>query len=114
MQSYVLVNEINPGPIEHRPMRQIWYSCVRVHVCLFVYTQSNEVPSSNAMELEGLTRSLTFLKKSGVKVKYLVTDRHKQVQKYMREKRKRITHYYDVWHLAKGRMVWNMLFIDHL
>lgn len=55
------------------------------------------------MEKEGLTRSLDLLERGGVKLDCVVTDRHPQVQKFLRERK--ITHYYDVWHMAKGRAV---------
>ena len=32
----------------------------------------------------------------------LVTDRHSQVAKWVRETLPETRHYYDVWHLAKG------------
>ncbi|KAK0145629.1 hypothetical protein N1851_015461 [Merluccius polli] len=62
--------------------------------------QSNEVGGSHNMEKEGLKRSLQLLESKGVAVDYIVTDRHPQIQKYLREQK--ITHYYDVWHLEKG------------
>ena len=64
--------------------------------------QSNEVRHSNNMELEGLVRSLKFIEDAGVKIHTFITDRHLQVNKYLREKKSGITHYYDVWHVAKG------------
>lgn len=64
--------------------------------------QSTEVGGSPHMEKEGLVRSLEALEKSGLHVGVLVTDRHPQVQKYMRQQKPNITHYYDVWHCAKG------------
>ncbi|XDV11893.1 hypothetical protein PO909_000688 [Leuciscus waleckii] len=64
--------------------------------------QSNEVESGVRMEKEGLIRSLEFLEKSGVKVASLVTDRHTQVQKFVREQKPDIDHFYDVWHLCKA------------
>lgn len=75
--------------------------------------QSNEVGSSVCMEKEGLIRSLEFLERSGVKVASLVTDRHTQVQKFVREQKPDIAHFYDVWHLCKGRIILKMLF-DYL
>ena len=56
------------------------------------------------MELEGLKRGMTFLERH-VKVKDLVTDRHSMVKKYMRENHKDKNHYFDVWHVAKGRII---------
>ncbi|CAM4306824.1 unnamed protein product [Leuciscus chuanchicus] len=64
--------------------------------------QSNEVGSSVRLEKEGLIRSLEFLEKSGVKVASLVTDRHTQVQKFVREQKPDIDHFCDVWHLCKA------------
>ncbi|XP_074544649.1 uncharacterized protein LOC141804189 [Halichoeres trimaculatus] len=64
--------------------------------------QSNEVGNSVRMEKEGLSRSLVFLEECGVKVACLVTDRHTQVQKFIREQRPNIDHFYDVWHLCKA------------
>ena len=54
------------------------------------------------MEKEGLNRVLKFLKEQGLTVEMLVTDRHKQINKWLRESHPEITHYYDVWHVAKG------------
>ncbi|XP_071818894.1 uncharacterized protein [Apostichopus japonicus] len=63
--------------------------------------QSNEVSNSNAMELEALKRGLQFFEENQVEVASLVTDRHRSVAKYLREEQD-LTHYYDVWHVAKG------------
>ncbi|KAF1380251.1 hypothetical protein PFLUV_G00184890 [Perca fluviatilis] len=62
--------------------------------------QSNEVGGSSYMEKEGLIRSLDLLHGSGVKLDCIITDPHPQIQKFLRERK--ITHYYDVWHVAKG------------
>lgn len=62
--------------------------------------QSNKVGGSCHMEKEGLKRSLALLESRGVNLDCIVTDRHPQVQKFLRERN--ITHYYDVWHMAKG------------
>ncbi|XP_064191596.1 uncharacterized protein LOC135254919 [Anguilla rostrata] len=64
--------------------------------------QSNEVGGSGRMEKEGLKRSLQFLEESGLTVGCLVTDRHPQIQKYIREEKPAVIHYYDVWHVAKS------------
>ena len=64
------------------------------------YQQSNEVGGSYYMEKEGLKRSLALLEASGVTLDCIVTDRHLQIQKYLREKG--ITQYYDVWHIDRG------------
>lgn len=59
------------------------------------------------MEKEGLARSLKLLKDRGLSVDTMITDRHPQIQKYIREKMPSITHYYDVWHTAKGHIKQN-------
>lgn len=70
--------------------------------------QSNEVGGSYHMEKEGLNRVLDFLQKQqGAHVEVLVTDRHRQINKWLREEHKEITHYYDVWHVAKGMFIYN-------
>lgn len=52
------------------------------------------------MEKEGLKRSLDFLEAHGVKIDCIVTDRHAQIQKFLRDRK--LTQFYDVWHLEKG------------
>ena len=54
------------------------------------------------MEKAGLERVLTYLQQSGLAVEVLVTDRHVQINKWLREQHPSIKHYYDVWHVAKG------------
>ena len=39
-----------------------------------------------------------------VSVATLVTDRHGQVRKWLRENKPRIEHLFDVWHIAKGKL----------
>ncbi|XP_035862681.1 uncharacterized protein LOC116042204 isoform X2 [Sander lucioperca] len=62
--------------------------------------QSNEVGGSSYMEKEGLKRSLSLLGARGVTIDCIVTDRHPQIQKFLREEN--ITQFYDVWHMEKG------------
>lgn len=59
------------------------------------------------MELEGLKRTMKWVKHNKLKPQALITDRHLQVTKWIRERLepKGITHYYDVWHVAKGKYV---------
>ncbi len=54
------------------------------------------------MEKEGLIRAIDYLKGNDFSVSTLVTDRHPQVRKWMREEMKTTKHYYDIWHVAKG------------
>ena len=62
------------------------------------------------MELAGLKRGMSFLEESGCSVDELITDRHQQVQKYMREEKSHIRHLYDVWHVAKGKFIYMVKF----
>ncbi|XP_056444674.1 uncharacterized protein LOC130381219 isoform X2 [Gadus chalcogrammus] len=66
--------------------------------------QSNEVGGSYHMEKEGLKRSLALLEERRVTLDCIVTDRHPQIQKFLRETG--INQYYDVWHMEKGTMSW--------
>ena len=63
--------------------------------------QVNEVKNSAGMEIEGFKRGLHFLKDKGLSIKRIVTDRHVQVKKYLREHHPDIEHRFDVWHMAK-------------
>lgn len=45
--------------------------------------QSSEVPNSTWCELEGLKRSMVFLKNQNLHVSTLTTDRHRQVKLYI-------------------------------
>ena len=54
------------------------------------------------MEKEGLHRVMEFLQGQNVRVGVLVTDRHRQINKWIRETHPNVKHYYDVWHVAKG------------
>ena len=54
------------------------------------------------MEKEGLERVLNFLDEQDLTVETLVTDRHKQINKWLRETHDSIAHYFDIWHVAKG------------
>ena len=54
------------------------------------------------MELEGLSRALKFLTNKSIEVGTLITDRHKQVSKFVREQHPHIDRRYDVWHVSKG------------
>uniref|UniRef100_A0A8C9ZMU8 Uncharacterized protein n=1 Tax=Sander lucioperca TaxID=283035 RepID=A0A8C9ZMU8_SANLU len=61
--------------------------------------QSDEVGGSSDMEKEGLKRSLALLGARGVTIECIVTDRHTQIQKFLREEN--IPQFYDVWHMEK-------------
>ncbi|XP_070208333.1 uncharacterized protein [Littorina saxatilis] len=54
------------------------------------------------MELEGLKRGVNLLQQSGIQIAELVTDRHPQVLKYVRENMPTTKQSVDVWHVSKG------------
>ena len=54
------------------------------------------------MEHKGLVKVLKFLADNSVQVETPITDRHKQIARYMREQKPSIDHRYDVWHVSKG------------
>lgn len=56
------------------------------------------------MEKEGLQWVLRHLQENGLTTKVLVTDRHQQINKWIRENYPCIKHYYDIWHVAKGML----------
>ena len=47
-----------------------------------------------------------MLNEEGLSVGTLVTDRHNQIAKWIRENHPEIDHRYDVWHVAKCRLCW--------
>lgn len=54
------------------------------------------------MEKEGLHRCMKFIQEQGLDMDILVTDRHPGINKWMREVHPNVTHFYDIWHVAKG------------
>lgn len=54
------------------------------------------------MELEGLRRVKRTIQDHGAEVRILVTDRHPQIQKWLRDNWPQVLHYFDIWHVAKG------------
>lgn len=61
------------------------------------------------MEKEGLVRRVKKLTDYGLSIDVLVTDRHRQIAKWIRENLSNVTHYFDVWHVAKGICVHYMV-----
>ena len=51
------------------------------------------------MELEGLRRAITRSKGDGLEIGTLVTDRHRQIAKWIRETIPDTAHYFDIWHV---------------
>jgi len=57
------------------------------------------------MELEGLKRCLAILEQEELTVSHLVTDRHSQIKKFMKDSHPDIQHWFDCWHVAKGTIL---------
>lgn len=74
--------------------------CLVGHNIFFV--QSNEVGGSYHMEKEGLVRSVKKFQENALEIEQLITDRHRQIAKWIREELPHVKHFYDVWHIAKG------------
>ncbi len=64
--------------------------------------QSNEVKSSYHMELEGIQRLIKLFDRFQVKVRALVTDRHRQIAAWVKKNWPDVKHYFDCWHIAKS------------
>lgn len=58
--------------------------------------------NSHWMEIEGLKRGLRHLENRGVAWTHLVSDRHAQNKKYMKDEWPDKNHHFDVRHCAKG------------
>lgn len=56
------------------------------------------------MEKEGLVRAVDYLHQQGFRIDILVTDRHKQIAKWVRQDLQEADHIYDVWHVAKCKL----------
>lgn len=53
------------------------------------------------MEKEGLARGLSFMESNDLTIGLLVTDRHRQIEKWLKTTKPEIMHKFDVWHVAK-------------
>ena len=83
----------------------------KMHKYLLICRQSNEVKGNYHMEKEGLRCCLSFLTGQDLNVEVLVTDRQKQINKWLRQLHSNIKHYYDIWHVAKGIYKWCMCIV---
>ena len=55
------------------------------------------------MELEGFKRCRQDLEQKGIEVMAVTTDRHGGISRYMKEEWTETQHYYDTWHISKGK-----------
>jgi len=73
--------------------------------------QSNEVEGSYHMEKERLHHCMKFLQGHNLTIDVLVTDRHKQINKWLQEAHPDIKHYFDTWHVAKGIIMHTFVYL---
>ncbi len=59
-------------------------------------------------ERGGLVRLVHFLKDKKLEIATVVTDRHKQIAKRIRENMESTDHHYDIWHLAKCKLTYSL------
>ena len=55
------------------------------------------------MEFIGFKSCMSYLMEQGLNIKTFISDRHASIAKFMRTTLKKITHYFDVWHLKKSK-----------
>ena len=53
------------------------------------------------MEKEGLRRCVIALQEQDIEIAVIVTDRHVQINKWIKDNMEDTDHRYDVWHMAK-------------
>ena len=67
---------------------------------MYMDIQSNEVGGSYHMEKEGLHRVMEFLKSELLTIDTIVTDRHRQINKWLRDNKfQGSRHILDLWAL---------------
>ena len=66
------------------------------------------------MEKEGLSRAIEFLSDNSLDIQTLVTNRHKQIVKFISDKHPTIKHHYDVWHVCEGMLTNLLLLYTHV
>lgn len=54
------------------------------------------------MELEDLKRCRNAMEENGLQIASITTDQHISIREYVRDHWPEITHYFDIWHIAKG------------
>ena len=71
--------------------------------------------SSYHLEPEGLTRGIKFLESQALVKNTVVSDRHVQIRKWVKENLPHTQHYFDIWHVAKGTsfIIFITFFIFH-
>ena len=70
-----------------------------------LYQQRNQAGSSPAMEFMGFKACMDYLIGYGLLLTAFVSDRHVSIAAYMRKSLTNITHYFDIWHLKKRKVM---------
>ncbi|ELT87271.1 hypothetical protein CAPTEDRAFT_185718, partial [Capitella teleta] len=60
-----------------------------------------DVQLQSQTPLSSLT-AINLVYQCEIEIEAVVTDRHKQIAKWLREEKGNVTHYTDIWHCAKG------------
>lgn len=55
------------------------------------------------MEFLAFQQCMDFLTGCNIVISSFISDRHTSIAKYMREKMSGISHFFDIWHLAKSK-----------
>ena len=58
--------------------------------------------------------SLIFLKEEGLELDTLITDRHRQNNKWIRENLEGTKRFYDIWHVGEGMYLYRKSLVSHL
>ena len=64
------------------------------------------------MEHEGLVRAVNVISDARLKIAQLITDRHKQNTAWIKRQLPEKTHYFDIWHVSKGKD--GVLFLSYM
>lgn len=100
--AYSMIEQTCNKVVDLSWFRYVDYHCVLATCINSTFFQSNEEEGSYHTEKERLMRVIQSLQQHQLPISVLVTDRHKQINKWLRETRPDIQHYYDIWHVAKG------------
>ncbi|KAM7286362.1 uncharacterized protein ISCGN_030184 [Ixodes scapularis] len=64
--------------------------------------ENDAVQASSHMEKVGFMRGFNYLQENNIDVLSFTTDRHVSIKKEMATNHPDVSHYFDVWHFAKG------------
>ena len=71
-------------------------------IAAMTLTQVTEAKNSSNMEKIEFIKGPKFLRKNGVTVDQITTDRHSQIRKHMRKNEQDTMHQFDIWHFCKS------------